>query len=316
MHILTADILENHPNTDRAFDAMHEVLMSLVRDARGITDDRAIDVPHDQAINELGDKAINHLRQQLLEFIDDDDLDWAFANEGAVADMKAFKTKDKLARRKEMLIAWFSAEHAATTAIMAEIDIRAAAREANQPKVATPAPAAKRAASKSITVLDADALQRMRQAAIDSGDTATADAIEQAVAAGQPVIVASPALAKAAKPAKPPKPEPDRFSSMTVPELRAEAKAMFGIDTQMNSIAHLRYRLRQGARAIANGEKPTWDQPPNAVRVSLQLAKRAADTAFVMHRWATAAGESDASERALAVHTELVELISKATSKT
>jgi hypothetical protein len=262
---------------EHAENLLHLQADSLLRQKNNLPADGELHAAVGELLGVLGDKPSNVLAAQIRRMLtdaagaDESSVPMHVANESAAqAFLDAWSTKDKLAERRATLLAWFSHERDSVDELHAEVEKLRAER--------APTSGGKRKSSRAkrmlSTVSDKSTIENLAKEAAASGDAAMAEQLTRAAASGMMVVVATPNVIKSAGPAQARSgggraPTADKFAGMSVEQLQAEVKSMFGIETGMKAVAHLRYRLRLGAKAIAKGEKPVWNPASNFARVAL-----------------------------------------------
>ncbi len=259
----------------------YERALRLIQDSaarvRGIADDAASALTAAAAIDSLSDKLINAIVTDIKKDIISGT--WLVADPVAAEQFfAAYKSKDKIAVRRALLLEWFSAECTEYTNLHAFV----AKRDAETKAAKKSARAAKRQSIPTIPVVDTVGFPAtvegggLTELTLSDGTTLVIpdDAIKTAT------IAAKPARAKREKKPTEPKPEKqprDGYDGMQLAQLLIEVTKMFGHGTTMTNESALRYKLRRGAKMIAAGQKPVFSvSSPSkpSVRFSEERAKQ------------------------------------------
>lgn len=288
MLTLTAHILSTQPVT-LSIDGASREASQLAHTAAGTPPGHGAPFVPAAALDRLGDKALNTLMTCIRKNV--------VAQSWHVADPLAFdtlaaayKTKDKVDVRRQLLASWFAAETTESASIVATVE---AMKRVEDERIAAEK-AAKKAAKKSKSTPTAIVTDHAGPApgpvdeylgGILSGvETSapvvmiTSDAATTTETAAKKTRAPKAPKADAPKVETAPKAPRDRYESMNLQQLLAAVVAMFGHTTAMTNESALRYKLRRGEKQLAAGQRPQFSvSTPASPRVRL-THERAAQT--------------------------------------
>lgn len=250
------------------------------------------------AIMSLSDKRANQIVAELKKQITSGA--WYPADSTAFEQLlAAYKSKDKLDVRRELLAQWYRDERTEYDNVMRraddmivarmasakeDVDVRIANGEAGDERTEKKprASRSKKKTPESIPVIDTPGFPpTVEGGGIVELQLSDGTVLSMPDAPVQTVDVA-PANAKPARAKKPAAPveekQPvDEYANMDLPQLLAEVQRVFGHGTTMTNESSLRYKLRRAKKQIAAGQPPKFSvSTPSkpTVRLSVDRAKQ------------------------------------------